>query len=237
VFVYIEGEGTGSPYDVVSGEHVDIARVSGALVVALEHRYYGASYPVQDMTTPNMRFLSSQQQLADWAEFIGFLRVHYNLTTANRLIVYGGSYAGAMTSWLRLKYPHLVYAAVSSSGVCVCVCRTCDTWGNGDGSRAHACATGPVHAIADFTGYNDVIAASLADPIVGGSSACTQNVQAAFAAVATALATPAGRTNLSTDFLSCQPLVAASDNLTMTVCVCACLCAWGVPGCCGFIDQ
>lgn len=37
VFLYVEGEGSGSPYDVVSGEHVELAASYGALLVALEH--------------------------------------------------------------------------------------------------------------------------------------------------------------------------------------------------------
>lgn len=116
VFFYIEGEGAGSPYSVVSGEHVELAASYGALLVALEHRYYGASIPVPDMSTANMRFLSSHQAIADIATFLdGFLKPAFNLTAANKVVTFGGSYPGALSAWARLRLPHLVHAAISTS--------------------------------------------------------------------------------------------------------------------------
>jgi thymus-specific serine protease len=69
VFFYIEGEGAGSPYSVVSGEHVSLAAQYGALIVSLEHRFYGASIPTADYSTSNMYYLSSHQAIADLAAF------------------------------------------------------------------------------------------------------------------------------------------------------------------------
>ena len=70
VMFYIEGEGAGSPYSVLGGEHVALAAQYGALIVSLEHRYYGASIPTADLSTSNLRYLSSHQAIADIATFI-----------------------------------------------------------------------------------------------------------------------------------------------------------------------
>jgi pimeloyl-ACP methyl ester carboxylesterase len=62
--------------------------------------------------------LSIEQALADLATFRQFIHVERNLTESNnKWIVFGGSYPGALSAWFRLKYPHLVHAAVSSSAL------------------------------------------------------------------------------------------------------------------------
>jgi len=42
---------------------VHLAEQHSALIVALEHRYYGLSQPFSDLSTANLRFLSSRQAL------------------------------------------------------------------------------------------------------------------------------------------------------------------------------
>ncbi|MEE6523069.1 hypothetical protein FKM82_021797, partial [Ascaphus truei] len=109
-------------------EHVDLAQTHNALLVSLEHRYYGASINPDGLTLEAIRFLSSQQALADLASFHLFISQKYNLTRQNTWICFGGSYPGSLSAWFRLKFPHLVYAAVASSA--------------------------PVRAELDFTAYN-----------------------------------------------------------------------------------
>jgi len=69
VFLYICGEWTCTPPDeqmfpmMVGAEH-------DALLVSLEHRYYGDSQPFDSWATDNLEYLSSEQALADIATFI-----------------------------------------------------------------------------------------------------------------------------------------------------------------------
>lgn len=82
----------------------------------MEHRYYGQSVPVGDYSTANLRWLSSEQALADLASFVGAMNAAHGLQPpANKWVAFGGSYPGMLACWLRLKYPHLVHAAVASS--------------------------------------------------------------------------------------------------------------------------
>ena len=42
----------------------------GAMYISIEHRYYGESLPFAEFTAANLQWLSSQQALADTANFI-----------------------------------------------------------------------------------------------------------------------------------------------------------------------
>lgn len=66
------------------------------------------------MSTKNLKYLSSQQALADLAYFIEAKKRELQIPY-NKWIVFGGSYPGSLAAWFRLKYPHLAYAAVASS--------------------------------------------------------------------------------------------------------------------------
>jgi serine protease 16 len=57
--------------------------------------------------------------------------------------------------------------------------------------------------VLNFYGYNDVVAASMAAPIVGGSSACASAIKSAFQTVGSMLQSEAGIEDLSTMFNVC----------------------------------
>ncbi|XP_063793920.1 thymus-specific serine protease [Pseudophryne corroboree] len=186
VFLFIGGESSESEFSVLAGEHVELAQTHRALLVALEHRYYGASINPDGLTLEAIRFLSSQQALADLASFHLFISQTYNLTQNNTWICFGGSYPGSLSAWFRMKFPHLVYAAVASSA--------------------------PVRAELDFIDYNKVVAQSLSDPVIGGSTKCLDKVRDAFRIVDRLLQT-GNVTQLEKDFFSCAPLRAPDDYI------------------------
>lgn len=99
-----------------------ISEATGGISVILEHRYYGESFPTKDLSTENLRFLTTEQALADQAYFaqnVVFPGMEDQDLTSNTTayLTYGGSYAGAFVAILRVKYPDIFWGAISSSGV------------------------------------------------------------------------------------------------------------------------
>jgi len=143
-----------------------LAKQYGALMLALEHRFYGESYPTADMSVQSLRYLSSHQALADLARFISYVRnlspvaLDVKSTPPLRLkaaaarskwVSFGGSYPGALSGWLKLKYPASLAGAVSSSP--------------------------PYFAEYNFEQYAQVVGSALSNPAIGGSAACFNAVK------------------------------------------------------------
>jgi len=182
VFLCVGGESDPMHDDIlITGEEhcalmLTAAAEHGALVAAVEHRFYNPkdAYPVADLSVDNLRFLSSTQAQADLAAFHLHLSTAMDLTDSNRWVTWGGSYPGVMAAWTRYKYPHLFYAAVSSSA--------------------------PVENIANMEGYNNVVAKAIADEAIGGSEECLSVVKASFSQIGDMLVTQEGRASLMASF-------------------------------------
>ncbi|XP_028949920.2 probable serine protease EDA2, partial [Malus domestica] len=120
IFLRICGEAACSG---IANDYLSVlAKKFGAAVVSPEHRYYGKSSPFKSHTTENLRYLSSKQALFDLAVFREFyqnsLNVKLNKTKGeNPWFVFGVSYAGALSAWFRVKFPHLTCGSVASSAV------------------------------------------------------------------------------------------------------------------------
>ena len=121
IFIYLCGEGKGG-FPNTRNWPIVLAMENNAMFFSIEHRYYGQSQPMEDWSTENLKFLTHEQALADVAYFIEskneWIRHNYPVTGIKpKWIVVGGSYAGALSAWFRLKYPHLVVGSIASSGV------------------------------------------------------------------------------------------------------------------------
>ncbi|KDP45057.1 hypothetical protein JCGZ_01557 [Jatropha curcas] len=103
----------------VAGILTDNADRFGALVVFIEHRFYGESVPFvsreEALRNATLRgYFSSAQALADYAEIILYIKKELS-ADKSPVIVFGGSYGGMLATWFRLKYPHIALGALASS--------------------------------------------------------------------------------------------------------------------------
>lgn len=100
---------------------IQLAKKFNAMILILEHRFYGKSQPFEDknLSVDRLRFLTIDQTLADIAYFISWVKYSGNFSTTEntKVITIGGSYAGALSAWFREKYPHLTVGALGSSAI------------------------------------------------------------------------------------------------------------------------
>ncbi|KAH7671870.1 Peptidase S28 protein [Dioscorea alata] len=117
IFVYAGAEDDITWLAYNSGFLFDIAPIFNALLVFIEHRFYGESLPFgEDSYTSidNLGYFTSTQALADYAVLIRSLK--HNLSAeAAPVVVFGASYGGMLAAWFRLKYPHIAMGALASS--------------------------------------------------------------------------------------------------------------------------
>lgn len=186
VFLCVGGEGP--PMDgsyVQASDHCNIAvewlQSTGALMFALEHRYYGchniSACPVSDFNHPDaFRFQGSRQALSDVAHFYQYAMVQYSISPDAKWITWGGSYPGMLAGWSRTKFPHLFHGAVSSSA--------------------------PVYAEVEMQGYYDIVAFafSVSDNNVGGSEKCSENIADGHRQIGTMFSSDEGRSTLAALF-------------------------------------
>ena len=115
VFVYIGGEAVLYPGSIERGEIVEVGLKYAPLFVALEHRFYGASHPFEDLRTDNLAVLTAEQALDDLAAFVVWFAADEGLPSECKVFTFGGSYPGNLAAWFRLKFPHLTEGSVASS--------------------------------------------------------------------------------------------------------------------------
>ncbi|KAI1710169.1 serine carboxypeptidase s28 domain-containing protein [Ditylenchus destructor] len=176
VFLMIGGEAPIDPF-FIGSEYIAMVQWGaeyGALLLELEHRFYGRSQPTEDLSVPNLKYLHSEQALADAAVFINKVNKDRNYTTP-RWIAFGGSYPGSLSAWIRLKYPSLIYASIASSA--------------------------PVQAKTDYFEYMQTVQNSTR---AFGTKTCMSDVHKFFAWAQQQMTTVAGRNGMATLFGLCN---------------------------------
>jgi len=185
IFVFIGGEGEESCSRLGPRMYVyDLAQQHSALMVNVEHRFYGQSLPTENRSTANLSVLSSDQALADLANIIAHIKKQLN-SPNSRVITVGGSYPGNLSAYFRLKYPSVTHGSIASSA--------------------------PVKAQTNFKEYMDVVGESIR---YFSGSACYDALREGADAVAElAAAGPgsAGMKTLEKDFGTCTPIASQWD--------------------------
>ncbi|KAH9111209.1 hypothetical protein AeMF1_014212 [Aphanomyces euteiches] len=149
VFVYINGENVADPTSTTSPNLFmnELAQKYKALVVSVEHRFYGQSQPRPDLTIESLKYLTSYQALQDLVAVQQHIIKQRNLTSANKWVAFGGSYSGVLAGFVRAKFPNNFVGSVASSA--------------------------PVWAKTDFVEYSEKVAYGL--KFFGGDK-CLNNV-------------------------------------------------------------
>ncbi len=158
-------------------EMVVLAKQTGAMLFAIEHRYYGKSVVTKDLSTANLAYLSAKQAAEDIKYFIQGMYREWGLKLDTKWVTFGGSYPGMLASFARIKYPHIIHAAVASSA--------------------------PTYATTEMPGYNRVVGEALRATSVGGSEACREIVRLGHEQVGKYLTYEQGREKLAADFMIC----------------------------------
>ncbi|KAG9231604.1 extracelular serine carboxypeptidase-like protein [Amylocarpus encephaloides] len=121
VYLYIGGEtsGTNRFSNLRTGIIQILMQATNGLGVILENRYYGQSYPFANSTTDNLRFLTTEQTIADnayFAQHAVFPGVGANLTAPKApWILYGGSLAGGQTAFSVKTYGDILFGGIAAS--------------------------------------------------------------------------------------------------------------------------
>ncbi|KAK4544242.1 hypothetical protein LTR36_004452 [Oleoguttula mirabilis] len=125
VFLYIGGETSGEDRfsNLETGIIQILMQATNGLGIILENRYYGESYPYGSSTTDELRFLTTEQTIADnayFAQHATFPGVNATLTAPGTpWILYGGSLAGAQTAFSLKTYGGangVLWGGIASSG-------------------------------------------------------------------------------------------------------------------------
>lgn len=176
IFIFLGGEWQISTSRLRTGQIFDMAEQHNGYMFYTEHRYYGYSYPTENMSTENLRYLSLDQAIADVAYFIQYVRENIQGLANSKVVVIGGSYSASMATWIRFKYPHLINVGYASSA--------------------------PVRAVADFYEYYEVVGYNIG--LV--SQQCLDTISEGISQLEGRLETEDGIAEMSERLYTCTPI-------------------------------
>ncbi|XP_022944256.1 lysosomal Pro-X carboxypeptidase-like [Cucurbita moschata] len=170
------------------GFMTDNAIKFNALLVYIEHRYYGKSIPFGSRkealrNASTLGYFNSAQAIADYAAVLIHVKKEFN-ANYSPVIVIGGSYGGMLATWFRLKYPHVALGALASSA--------------------------PILYFDDITprnGYYAVVTKDFREV----SQACYQTIRESWSEIETVASQPNGLSILDKEFKTCSPLRSSTE--------------------------
>lgn len=117
IFIHTANEGSIEDHVKEMGAMFDWAKEFKALVVFVEHRYYGKSMPFgQDSlkSKEQAAYLTTEQALADYARVIMMLKKQPGAKNS-KVVTFGCGISGLLAIWLKTRYMYLIDAVVSGS--------------------------------------------------------------------------------------------------------------------------
>ncbi|XP_057953876.1 uncharacterized protein LOC131148157 [Malania oleifera] len=194
IFVYFGAEAPLDEDKYFVGFLSDNARHFQALIVYIEHRFYGESKHLKSieevLKNATIRgYFNSAQAIADYAEVLTYLKETLNAKNSPTIVI-GGSYGGMLASWFRLKYPHIAIGALASSA--------------------------PILYFDDITpqnGYSSIITKDFKE----ASESCYETIRASWTQIQQIGSTPDGLSFLTSKFRTCSPLNNASELINYLV--------------------
>ena len=188
MYVYAGNEGDITLFVNNTGFMFTSAAEEGALIVFIEHRYYGESLPLGNesyKTVEGLRFLGIEQALADYTALVASLKANLSIPDAP-VIAWGGSYGGVLAAWWRIKYPSTVAGAIAASAPIL-----------------------QIPGLMDPHAYNRVITQTFAT----GNAQAPRGIFLAFDAMQRLGATASGRLEIDSALRLCGPPLASLDDV------------------------
>ncbi|XP_022753784.1 lysosomal Pro-X carboxypeptidase-like [Durio zibethinus] len=188
ILAYLGAEGPLDDDLAVIGWLNDNAIHFNALLVYIEHRYYGKSIPFRSKeeafkNASTLGYFNSAQAIADYAEIIMHIKKKLR-ALYSPVIVIGGSYGGMLASWFRLKYPHVALGALASSAPILYFDKITPTGA-----------------------YFSVVTKDFREV----SETCYQTIRKSWSEIDKIASQPLGLSTLSSKFQTCNPLTDSSE--------------------------